>query len=277
MWNGVSGVAFIGGYGCCRPLWVVSGNRERIRKEVQKVSTAKIAKIAGLLLLIGPLVDLLVSIGRPGSFPSDHGEGVQAAMQAGVHSAASNSTLIQLLVDVGFIASFGLLFGFWCVGRFMSGDDGRSHLRKAGLMILGIALAIRTASFAMGLLLATTLNFAPAGALESGPGLDTAVMFLVMEGSFSVFATILNLAGVALFATSVMNANLMGSNNLLTGRLVIVPAVVAPFLLFLAPFMDDSIFVVFLIGNVVALVQVVWIIVFGAVLIRKSDSLAMAS
>jgi hypothetical protein len=102
-------------------------------------------------------------------------------------------------------------------------------------------------------------------------------MFLVMEGAFSVFATILNLAGVALFATSVMNANLMGSNNLLTGLLVIVPAVVGPFLLLLAPFLENGLFAVFLIGNVVALVQVVWIIVFGAVLIRKSDTLVIAS
>ncbi|MDE0131572.1 MAG: hypothetical protein OXM62_10035 [bacterium] len=241
------------------------------------MTTAKTAKIAGLLLLIGPLVDLLVSVSRPGSFPSDHADGAQAAMQAGVQSAASNGTFVQLLVDVGFIASFGLLFGFWCVDRFMSSDDGRAHLRKAGLMILGVALALRTASFAMGLLLATTINYAPAGALDAGPGLDTAVMFLVMEGSFSVFATILNLAGVALFATSVMNANLMGSNNLLTGILVIATAAVGSFLLLLAPLLGDSVFVVFLIGNLVALVQVVWIIVFGAVLIRKSGSLAGAS
>ena len=241
------------------------------------MSTAKTAKIAGLLLLIGPLVDLVVSVSRPGSFPSDHADGAQAAMQAGVHSAASNGTFVQLLVDLGFIASFGLLFGFWCVDRFMSADDGRAHLRKAGLMILGVALAVRTASFAMGLLLATTINFAPAGALEAGPGLDTAVMFLVMEGSFSVFATILNLAGVALFATSIMNARLMGSNSLLTGLLVIGPAVVGSFLLLLAPLLGDGVFAVFLIGNIVALVQVVWIIVFGAVLIKKSDTLAIAS
>ena len=241
------------------------------------MSTAKTAKIAGLLLLIGPLVDLIVSISRPGSFPSDHEAGPQGAMQAGVHSAASNGTFVQLLVDVGFIASFGLLFGFWCVSRFMSDDDGRAHLRKAGLMILGVALAVRTASFAMGLLLATTINFAPAGALDAGPGLDTAVMFLVMEGAFSVFATILNLAGVALFATSVMNAGLMGSNNLLTGLLVIGPAVVGSFLLLIAPLLSSGIFTVFLIGNLVALVQVIWIIVFGAVLIRKSGSPAFAS
>ena len=241
------------------------------------MSTAKTAKIAGLLLLIGPLVDLIVSVSRPGSFPSDHAEGAQAAMQAGVHSAASNGTFVQLLVDLGFIASFGLLFGFWCVDRFMSSDDGRAHLRRAGLMVLGIALAVRTASFAMGLLLATTINFAPAGALDAGPGLDTAVMFLVMEGAFSVFATILNVAGVALFATSIMNTGLMGSNNLLTALLVIGPAVVGPILLLMAPFLENGIFAVFLVGNLVALVQVVWIIVFGAVLIRKSGSLAIAS
>ena len=275
--NGVSGVPFTEKAAAGFDPKVESGDVERTKKEVPKVNTAKIAKIAGLLLLIGPLVDLLVSISRPGSFPSDHADGPQAVMQAGVQSAASNGTFVQLLVDVGFIASFGLLFGFWCVDRFMSSDDGRAHLRKAGLMILGIALAVRTASFAMGLLLATTINFAPAGALDAGTGLDTAVMFLVMEGSFSVFATILNLAGVALFATSVMNAGLMGSNNLLTGLLVIVPAVVGPFLLLLAPFLDNGIFAVFRVGNLVALVQVLWIVVVGAVLINKSDSLAMAA
>lgn len=197
-------------------------------------------------------------------------------MQEGVQSAATNSALLQLLIDIGFIASPGLLFGFWCVHRFMSDTDGRAHLRKAGLMILTVALAVRTVSFGMGLLLATTVKFSPPGALEGGGALDTAVMFLVMEGSFLVFATILNLAGVALFATSVMNADLMGSNNLLTGLLVIAPAVVASFLLLVAPFLENSIFVVYVIGNMVALVQVIWIIVFGAVLIRKSGSLAVA-
>ena len=238
------------------------------------MNTRKTVKIAGLLLLIGPLVDLVVSISRPGSFPGDHPDGAQGAMQAGVQSAASNSAMVQLMVDLGFIASFGLLFGFWCVSRFMSDSDGRAHLRKAGLMILTVALAVRTASFGMGLLLATTLKFSPPGALEAGPALDTAVMFLVMEGSFSVFATILNLAGVALFATSVMNANLMGSNNLLTGLLVVAPAVIAPILLLVAPFLENSIFAVYVIGNMVALVQVLWIIVFGAVLIRKSGTMA---
>ena len=241
------------------------------------MSSKKTAKVAGWLLFIGPLVDLVVSISRPGSFPGENPDGVQAAMQEGVQSAASNSAMVQLLVNVGFIASFGLLFGFWCVHRFMSDTDGRAHLRKAGLMVLTVALAIRTASFGMGLLLATTLKFSSPGALEMGGALDTAVMFLVMEGAFSVFATILNVAGVALFATSVMNANLMGSNKMLTGLLVVAPAVVAPFLLLLAPFLENSIFVVYVMGNMVALVQVLWIIVFGAVLIRKSDSLAIAA
>lgn len=62
----------------------------------------------------------------------------------------------------------------------------------------------------------------------------------------------------------------MGSNNLLTGLLVIGPAVVGSFLLLLAPLLGDSVFAVFLIGNVVALVQVVWIIVFGAVVIKRA-------
>ena len=241
------------------------------------MSAAKLAKTAGWLLFLGPLLDVVVSVSRPGSFPGEHEHGVQAAMQAGVHSAADNGTLVQLLVDLGFIASFGLLLGFWFLNRLLGDSDGREHLRKIGLMILTVALAVRTASFGMGLLLATTINFAPAGALDSGSGLDTAVMFLVMEGALGVFATILNLVGVACFVTSVINANLMGSNRMLNGLIAMAPAVVSPFLLLLAPFLGDGIFTVFAIGNVVALVQVAWIIVLGATLVRKSGSLSLGA
>lgn len=197
-------------------------------------------------------------------------------MQSGVHSAAENGTLLQLLVEVGFIASFGLLFGFWFLNRLMGDSDGRGHRRKIGLMILGVALAVRTASFAMGFLLATTVNYAPSGALDSGSGLDTAVMFLVMEGSLAIFATILNLVGVAFFVSSVTNASLLGSNRVLNGLIAIAPAVVAPFLLLLAPFLGDGIFTVYVTGNVIALVQVAWIIVLGAALVKKSGSLNLS-
>lgn len=234
------------------------------------------AKVAGWFLVIGPLVDVLVSVGRPGTFPGESPDGVQAAMQAGVHAAASNPTLYQLMVDFGFIASFGLLIGFWGIKQVMADTDGRGHLRRLGMVILTIALGVRSAAFAMGFLFATTLSFTPLEALDSGPALDTAVMFLVMEGSLGVFATMLTLAGVAFFAVSMMNAGLFGPDRLVNSLMGVVPAVVTSLLLLGAPFFSDGIFTSYVIGNVVALVQVAWIIVLGAVLVRKGDSLTAA-
>lgn len=241
------------------------------------VAKANIAKTAGWLLFLGPLLDVVVSVSRPGTFPGEDPGGVQAAMQAGVHSAAENGTLFQLLVEVGFVVSFGLLIGFWFFNRLMGDSDGRVHLRRIGLMILAVALAVRTAAFAMGFLLGTTIIYAPAGALDAGPGLDTAVMFLVMEGSLGVFATILNLVGVAYFVSSVINAKLLGSSRTLNRLMATGPAVVAPFLLLLAPLLGDGIFTFYVIGNVVTLVQVAWIILLGAALIRKSGSLSLGA
>ena len=235
------------------------------------MTSAKLAKVAGLLLIIGPAVDLLVSVSRPATFPTEIPGGVQAVMQAGVFDAAGSGTLHRLMVDIGFIAAFGLLIGFWALDRVMGDTDGRGHLRKIGMIFLTVALGVRTAAFAMGFLLGTTVAFLPREALE-GSALDTAVMFLVMEGSLAIFATILVLVGAAFFAVSLMNANLLGPDKLLNGLMGVVPAVVGSALLLVAPLAPDAIFGLVIAGNLVTMVQVAWIILLGVALVRKSDS-----
>ena len=88
--------------------------------------------------------------------------------------------MVHLLVDVEFLAALGLLLGFWGVSRIMGDADGRGYLRKYGLLLFGVAIAIRTAGVAMGFVMALITSYIAPGA---PPGaLDTAVMFLVMEG-----------------------------------------------------------------------------------------------
>ena len=236
------------------------------------MTSAKLGKVAGWLLVIGPLVDVLVNLLRPGNFPTEHADGPQAAMQAVVKDLLGNSTLLQVIVDIEFLASFGLLLGFWGVTRVMGDTDGQGHLRKMGLLIFVVALAIRTAGAAMGFLLGTVGAFTPAEALTGG-ALDTAVMFFVMEGAFGVFATILILVGGSLFAGSLMDANLLGADRTLAIWMGIAPAVVGSALLMLAPLMENAIFGLYLAGNLVTLVQVAWMILLGLALVRKSDTL----
>ena len=240
------------------------------------MTSARLGKIAGWLLVGGPLVDVLVNLLRPGNFPGEHPHGPQAALQAVVRDLAANDRLFHLLIDVEFLASFGLLLGFCGVTRLLGDTDGRGHLRKMGLLFFVVALAVRTVGAAMGFLMGTVVTFTPAEALVED-ALDTAVMFLVMEGGLGVFATILILVGGAFFAVSLMNANLLGADRLLARLMGIAPAVLGSLLLLLAPFFEDSIFGLYLAGNVVTLVQVAWMILLGAALIRKSHTLPAMS
>lgn len=240
------------------------------------MTSAKLGKIAGWLLVIGPVVDVLVNLFRPGNFPGEHPDGPQAALQSVVRDLSGNTTMFHVMVDIEFIAAFGLLLGFWAVTRIMGDTDGRGHLRKMGLLIFVVALAVRTASAAMGFLLGTVVGFTPADAL-TGDALDTAVMFFVMEGALGVFATILILVGGALFAASLMDADLIGADRTLARLMGIAPAIVGCFLLLLAPLMENGVFGLYLAGNLITLIQVVWMILLGAALLRKADTLPAMS
>ena len=241
------------------------------------MTSGKLGRISGCLLVVGPLVDVLVSVIRPGMFPTENPDGAQAAMQDAVLGMAPHGTLINLLVDIGFIASFGLFIGFWGVKELMGDRGGQGYLRKLGLLFLVIALSVRSTAFAMNFLMSTTISYLPAGALEASKDtLDTAVMFLVMGGSLGVFATILTLVGVAFFAMSLMNEKLIGADKLLALLLGVVPAVVGSSLLLLATLIEDQVFMLYLLGNFTVFGQVLWTVLLGIGLMKKSNSLATA-
>ncbi|MDE0169418.1 MAG: hypothetical protein OXS29_07865 [bacterium] len=237
------------------------------------MTSARLGKIAGWLLVIGPLVDTLVSSLRPGVFPGQNPDGHQAAMQEAILGIAPHSTLVNLLVDLGFVASFGLLVGFWGLKEVMGDSGSQGYLRKLGMLFLMIGLSVRTGAFAMNFLMSVTLSYTPAEAL-TGEALNTAVMFMVMGGALGVFATILTLVGVAFFAGSLMNVHLLGADRLLARLLGVAPAIVGSLLLLLATFREDSVFTLYLLGNAAVFFQIAWVIMVGVALIRKSDSLA---
>lgn len=241
------------------------------------MTRARLATITGWLLVVGPLVDVIVSTVRPGSFPAENAEGPQAAMQAAILSLLPNSSLATFLTVIGFIASFGLFLGLWGVREVMpdTGDEGL--LTKIGILLLTIALAVRTASFALSYLTTVTLSYSPSEAIESGEAVTTAVMFMVIGGSIGVFATILTLVGVAFFAASLTKVDLIGADRPLAVWLGMAPAIVGSVLLLAATFIESIVFTLYLLGNVTVFVQVAWVIMLGIAFIRKSDSIAAIS
>ena len=194
-------------------------------------------------------------------------------MQEAILGMAPHSTLVNLLVDIGFIASFGLLVGFWGLKEVMGDGGSQGYLRKLGVLFLMIGLSVRTAGFAMNFLMSVTLGYSPVESLTEET-LSTAIMFMVIGGALGIFATILTLVGVAFFAGSLMNVHLIGADRLLARLLGVAPAIVGSLLLLLATLLDDSVFTLYLLGNVAVFFQIAWVILLGVALIRKSDSLA---
>jgi len=192
-----------------------------------------------------------------------------------VQDSAANPTMVHLLVDVEFFAALGLLLGFWGVSRVMGDTDKRGFLRKYGMLLFGVAIAVRTAGVAMGFVMALITSYIAPGA---PPGaLDTAVMFLVMEGALAVFATILIVLGIALFAVSMTDTGLIGADKPLAYLLAVIPAVVATILLLMAPLVEGNLIAMYAAGNVASLIPVAWMVLLGLAFIRKSDALPATS
>lgn len=195
-------------------------------------------------------------------------------MQAAIQAMVPDSTQVSLLTYIGFIAAFGMLLGFWGVKEVLGDTGSEGYLRKIGLLFLTIALAVRTVSLAMSFLTSVTLSYSPAEGIASGESIATAVIFTVIGGAVGLFATVLALVGVAFWAVSLMNVDLIGPDKPLAIWLGVAPAIVGSFLLFIATFIEGSIFTLYLLGNLTVFVQVAWVILLGIAFIRKSDSLA---
>lgn len=240
------------------------------------MTSAKLGKIAGWLLIVGPLVDTLANLLRPGSIPTEHPEGAQATLQEVVRDSLDSTGLVHVLIDIEFAATFGLLLGFWGVSRIMGDAGGRGHLRKMGMLLFGVAVAVRTVGAGMGYLMASVVAYVPPEAL-AGPALETAVQFAVMEGAMGIFATMLIVVGIALFAISMVGTGLLGRDRMLATLLAVIPAVLSVAFLILAPLFEDSIFTLYLAGNLIGLIPVAYMVVLGVALLRKGDALPAMS
>ena len=185
-----------------------------------------------------------------------------------------DSTLVSLLTYIGFVAAFGMLLGFWGVKEVIGSSGNEGYLRKVGLLLLTIALAVRTVSLAMSFLTSVTLSYSPAEGIASGESIASAITFTVIGGAVGLFATVLALVAVAFLALSLMNADLIGADKPLAIWLGVAPAIVGSFLLFIATFIEGSVFTLYLLGNLTVFIQVVWVVLLGIAFIRKSDSLA---
>lgn len=195
-------------------------------------------------------------------------------MVAAIQAMVPDSTQVSLLTYIGFVAAFGMLLGFWGVKEVIGDTGSEGYLRKIGLLFLTIALSVRTVSLAMSFLTSVTLSYSPAEGIASGESINTAITFTVIGGAVGLFATVLALVGVAFLAVSLMNADLIGADKPLAIWLGVAPAIVGSFFLFIATFIEGSIFTLYLLGNLTVFIQVVWVVLLGVAFIRKADSLA---
>ncbi len=237
-------------------------------------SIAKLARATGWLIILGPLVDIVMILIKPGNFISEHPDGATAAMRESVADVAANSGAAHLSVEVGLFASFAFLLGCLGVERLLRDGGWGDYLRKAGLLFILVAYALRAASYALGHFVTNILTHGIEGTGGSMAANDAALLVVGMEGTLSLFATIMVAAGVGLYGLSLMNADLIGGDKAVAMVLAVLPAIGVGVMLLIGSHSHDSVFQFYLIGNLLALVQVAWTTLLGVAFIRKSDTLA---
>lgn len=60
------------------------------------VSTARLGKVTGWLIILGPVVDIAMVLLEPGNFMTDHPDGATQAMIESVQDVAANSGAAHL-------------------------------------------------------------------------------------------------------------------------------------------------------------------------------------
>ena len=92
------------------------------------VSSSKLAKTTGWLIILGPLVDIIMTLINPGNFVSDHPDGATTAMLESVQDVAANSGAAHLSVELGLFASFAFLLGCYGVERLLRDGSWDEYL-----------------------------------------------------------------------------------------------------------------------------------------------------
>ena len=237
------------------------------------VTTKKLAKATGWLIILGPAVDVILVLLKPGTFITEHADGPSATMNAVVEEVAAGSGVAHLSVEVGVFAAFAFLLGCFGVERLLRDGSWGEYLRKAGLLLILVAFTARLASFAMGHLVGNILTH---GGLGTGDAQESAALLIGVEGTLVLFYSLLFTTGIGFFGLSLMNANLIGADKVVAILFAIAPALIGVVMLLLGSHIHDGVLTFYLIGNLMLFVQVIWTTLLGAAFIRKSDSVGVS-
>lgn len=241
------------------------------------VSSSKLAKLSGWLLIVGTLVAALMVLLNPGRFTTEHPDGATATMVEVVENIAASSGAAHLSVEVSLFAAFAYLVGFYGVERLLRDGSWGEYLRKIGFLAILAGFAVSVTSFAMGHLLANTLTHGMEGAGGSLSTTDAAVLLLGIEGTLVLFASLTIRMGIVLVAISLMNVRLIGPDRIVAILLAIVPGLATLAFVLVGSHVHEGAVNLYLLGSLMGFIQVVWVVLLGIGLIRKSDTLPALS
>lgn len=244
------------------------------QKENMMVTSAKLAKLTGWLLVLGSAVATVMVLLKPASFTTDHPDGVTDAMLSAVADIAANSGLAHVTVEVALFATFAYVLGVLGMERLLrDGETWAGYLRKAGAVAILVAFGLRAASYAMGHLVTNILTHGVEGPSGGMATTDAAVLVVGIEGTLGLFATFVSRVGFVLLAWGLMNVRLIGQDKLLAIVLAIVPGIGALVLILVGSHVHEGVVTYYAVGSMLALVQALWVILLGVGLIRRGHTL----
>lgn len=235
---------------------------------------SQLAKVIGWLLVTETTAGIILAMIRPGNILSDHPDGVTRSMMEGLEDIAANSSLSHVVTNVGLLASCAFLLGMIGVERLLRDESGASYLRRAGLVVIALGVSLQLASWAVSHLTAVVITHIDDGMLGGSTAMDQGIIAVGLAGSFYLFATLLTLIGVGLFALGMMRVSLLGADRLLAVLLGVIPGIAGVAFLVIGSHVHGSLIRLYLAGSLFLLLQVVWVFLVGLAFIRKSDSIA---
>lgn len=241
------------------------------------MSSEKMAKLTGWLLVLGTAVAALMVVIKPGTFTTEHPDGATASMMEAVRKIADNSELAHISVEVSLFATFAYLVGFYGVERLFRDGGWADFMRKVGLMAIFAGYVTRVASYAMAHLAGNILTHGMEGTEGSVTAVDAAILMAGMEGTLGVFASVILRMGIVLFALSLMNSGLLGTDKVSASLLAIVPGVGSLLFLLLGSHIHEGAINIYLMGGLLGFIQAAWVILLGVGFIRKADALPASS
>lgn len=238
------------------------------------MSKSQIAKVTGWLLVTETVAGIVIAMLRPGNILSDHPDGVTRSMIEGLEDIAANSLLTHLTTSIGLFASCAFMLGMIGVERLLRDDSTAAYLRRTGLVVVALGVALQMASWATSHLTAIMITHTDDGMIGTTSAMDQGVIMVGLTGSFYLFATILTLVGLAIFGIGMMGVRLLGADRPLALLLAVIPGVAGVAFLVIGAHVHGSVIRLYLAGSLFLLLQVIWVFLLGLAFIRKSESIA---